>query len=117
MLPARGPGGGHAAKPAPVRHKAPPAQHVRAAKPAPHKVAPARHKAAYRPHYRETRHWARPVCPPPCYGARRVWTWIDTAWEMIIDGICYYGDGYYYDGYNYYYNGAYYTTPPVIRWG
>ena len=33
---------------------------------------------------------------------------------MIIDGICYYGDGYYYDGYNYYYNGAYYTTPPVV---
>ena len=31
---------------------------------------------------------------------------------IIVDGVCYYGDGYYYDGYNYYYNGEYHTVPP-----
>ena len=65
-----------------------------------------------RPHYTARRYWGRPACPPPRFGALRTWVWVDTVWEMIIDGVCYYGDGYYYDGYNYYYNGAYYTTPP-----
>jgi hypothetical protein len=31
---------------------------------------------------------------------------------IVVDGVCYYGDGYYYDGYNYYYNGEYHTVPP-----
>ena len=92
-------------------HRAAPARHevVRHKPP-----RPARHVTPPRPHYTVRRHWARPVCPPPRYGALRAWTWIDAAWNMIIDGVCYYGDGYYYDGYNYYYNGAYYTTPPAV---
>ena len=31
---------------------------------------------------------------------------------IVVDGVCYYGDGYYFDGYNYYYNGEYHKVPP-----
>ena len=105
-------GGGHMARPTAPRP---------AARPAP-RPAPMHHRARIAPppprhhfghhHPAGARFWARPVCPPPRFGALRAWTWVATAWNMIVDGVYYYGDGYYYDGYNYYYNGAYYTTPP-----
>ena len=61
------------------------------------------------------RFWKRPSAPPPPHhGARGAWKWVAAAWDLVINGVAYYGDGYYYDGHNYYYNGAYYLSPPAV---
>ncbi len=51
--------------------------------------------------------------PPVCINALYGWTWIETPWVILVDGVYCSGDGYWYDGYNYYYNGGYYTSAPV----
>ena len=85
-------------------------------------VAPQKHHAhgpAAKPHHKykrppNARFWSRPPAPPPPRrGARGAWRWVAATWDVVVNGVAYYGDGYYYDGYNYYYNGAYHTVPPV----
>ena len=76
------------------------------------------HGKGHHPKYRRpanARFWKRPPAPPPPrHGARGKWRWVATTWDLVVNGVAYYGDGYYYDGYNYYYNGAYYLSPPVV---
>lgn len=109
-------------RPAPTRHANPRPAPTRHADPRP---VPTRHAnprpAPVRRHFDRhhlpagARFWARPhYCPPPRFGARHVWTWVEAEWAMYLDGVYCYGDGYYYDGYTYFYNGAYYTQPPVL---
>ena len=117
---APGPGrpGGGAPQRAPQMHHghaAPQRQHAHGAKtPAVHNP----HHGNGHHNYRRpsnARFWKRPSAPPPPHhGARGAWKWVAAVWDLVVDGVAYYGDGYYYDGYNYYYNGAYHLSPPAI---
>ena len=111
---------GPASKPNAVKHAAP-ARHVN--QPAvgrqerfrqePRHHAPSHHAARHHiPGH--ARYWARPDVPLWHIGALRAWEWIEQEWVIVVNGVCYYGDGYYYDGYNYYYNGEYHTVPPPL---
>ena len=120
---ASGPGskpGGGAPQRTPQGHQgyaAPQKQHVHGA-PAANGHA-VHHQQHAKPHHgfkrpANARFWKRPAPPPPHHGAHGAWKWVAATWDLVVDGIAYYGDGYYYDGYNYYYNGAYYLTPPAV---
>ena len=108
-----------AAKPSPGKHAAP-ANHAHKptvarkghARPEPgHHAPPPRAGRRYVPSH--AHYCVRPAVPLWRAGALRAWEWIEEEWMIIVNGVCYYGDGYYYDGYNYYYNGAYHTAPPI----
>lgn len=79
-----------------------------------HHAAPPRVAHHHVRRHRHAHYWTRPAVPLVCVGALHAWVWVEQAWMMVVNGVCYHGDGYYYDGYNYYYNGEYHTVPPPL---